>query len=137
MMNEMNLYISEAKMYFDIENVDGEEEVVVETTTGYELFDKIAQYNKKDFEELFQNESVPVLFAQLKYIQLVQEQNGIKFNLKLDADDGAYGSLIFQRETLQDENAKKLEMIREIIDYDPEAESSLLRDLILKNHSLK
>lgn len=128
--NAMNFYVSEANMYFEIENVDGEDEVVVETSTGYELIEKIGQYEKEEFDKLFESEELPVFHARLKYILITHEQDGIKFNLKLNGDDGAYADLTFKREVLRDKNAKKIAMIREVLDFDKEAESSLLRELL-------
>lgn len=130
---EMNFYVSDAKMVFDIENVDGEEEVILETSTGYELFEKIGLYEKQNYKKLFENESLPVNHAHLKYVLITHEQDGIKFNLRLNGDDGAYAKLTFNQEKLNDENANKVAMMREILDFDREAETSLLREFMKKN----
>ena len=124
--NEINFYVHDAIMCFTIENGDGEDDVDVLTNTGYELMEKLEWYYTKEYDNIF-GESVH--YAYLKYIQVTHEQEGVKFSLRLNGDDGAYGNLSFKTDALKDENERKIAMIREVLDFDPEAETSLLREM--------
>lgn len=117
-------------MHFEVGNVDGSEDVVVDTFLGYDLIGKIGLFSKSDFKTLFKEEALPVFHARLKYIEIVHEQDGVKFNMRLDGDDSASVDLTFTPQLLKDDNAKKIAMIREVLDFDNEAESSLLRDFL-------
>lgn len=124
--NEMNFYVHDAILCFTIENSDGEEEVDVQSSTGYELMEKLEWYYTKAYDKIF-GESFHYVY--LNYIQITHEQDGVKFNLRLNGDDGAYGKLSFNTDVLEDENERKIAMIREVIDFDPESETSLLREM--------
>lgn len=124
--NEMNFYVHDAILCFIVENCEGEEEEVdVQTSTGYELMEKLEWYYTKDYDKIFGEN---FHYAYLRYIKVIHEQDGVKFSFRLNGDDGAYGKLLFNTDALKDENEQKIAMIREVLDFDPEAETSLLRE---------
>lgn len=129
---EMNFGVLDARMKFTVENVDGETETYVDIHSGYELFERMKQYATEDFKTLFENESLPVFFATLQNIEFKHEQEDVKFRMSITDDDVPYCNLRFSPKTLQDENAKKISLIREIVDYDRESENGLLHQLLKK-----
>lgn len=121
----------EARMHFLIENIDGQEETHVDVWEGYELIERLTQYGNEDFETLFENESLPVNYARLLYVEYKHQQDGVDFSFRINGDDMSTAKVKFNTQTLEDENAKKIAMIREILDFDDEAEVSLLTDFIM------
>lgn len=104
---------------------DDEEIHHVDISSGHELFEKLQLFYEGKYEELF---GFPVFDVRINGIEYHTEQKGIEFSLKIGTDDAAQAVITFHKQTLHDENAKKIALIREIIDYDPEAEYSLLRE---------
>lgn len=129
---EMGFPLLNARMHFLIETVDGEEETFVDVCAGYELIERMKQFAMGDYKKLFENESLPVHYAHLKYIEYNHDQDGVNISFKIDSDDVSTANLKFDTSVLKDENAIRIALIREILDYDSEAETSLLRDLIQK-----
>lgn len=126
---EISFPLAKARMHFLIETVDGEEETFVEVWEGFELIERMKQYATEDYKKLFENESMPVHYAHLQYIEYNHDQDGANFNFKINGDDISTAKVKFNTNVLRDENAKKIAMIREVLDFDPEAETSLLREL--------
>ena len=126
---EMSFPLMDARMHFLIETVDGEEETCVMVCEGFELIERMKQYVTEDYKKLFEDETMHVHYARLRYIEYNHEQNGVKINLKIDGDDVSMANVKFDTHVLEDENAKKVAMIREVLDFDHEAETSLLREL--------
>lgn len=127
--HEMSFPLTTARMHFLIETVDGEEETFVEVFEGFDLIQKLQQYATQNYKALFEEESMPVHYAHLRYIEYKHEQDGVNVRFKIDAEDTASATVAIKPSVLQDENAKKIAMIREVLDFDKEAESSVLRDL--------
>lgn len=127
---ELSFPLTKARIHFLIETVDGEEETYVEVWEGFELIERIKQYATEDYKNLFENELMPVFYAHLQYIEYNHEQDGANFTFKIKGNDTSTAKVKFNTSVLEDENAKKVAMIREVLDFDPEAETSLLRELI-------
>lgn len=79
-----------------------------------------------NYKELFGEH---VFQAEIISIKYYFKQNDVDFEMLIGTDDAATVKLTFDNMTLQDENAKKIAMIREVLDFDKEAERSLLREL--------
>ena len=112
---------------------DGQEDGYVEVFAGYELMEKLKNYFTEDYVSLFENNpldsGLPAMYVRLKHIEYKTDQNGIDMKMVIDGDDVAYINLNLSTQNLEDENAKKVAMIREVLDFDSEAEYSLLREL--------
>lgn len=134
-MKEYNIeaYMDKARIHFEVETVDGQEDDYVEVFEGYELMEKLKCYFTEDYESLFEDDpldsGLPPIHVELKRIEYVTNQEGINMKMVIDGDDCAHLDLQFSTQKLEDENAKKVAMIREVLDFDKEAEYSLLREL--------
>ncbi len=127
---EMSFPLLNARMHFLIETVDGEEETYVDICEGFELIERMKQYATEDYKKLFEDEPMHIHYARLRYIEYNHEKDGVNINIKIDGDDVSTAKVKFDTGVLEDENAKKVAMIREVLDFDPEAETSLLRELL-------
>lgn len=130
MMNEENkMYFqpSKARLVFSIETGDGIEETYVDVEMGYQLDEKLKLYYTGNYKELF---GVGVFYAELLRIEYIHESEDIDFKMVIGNDDAPNVELSFKTDKLQGENAKKISLIREIIDYDRESENSLLHKLL-------
>lgn len=120
--NEM-VFTPEGQVKFFIETVEGEQEVVkISFFAGYELKDILELYFKKDFKTLFKDESEPVSFAEWRGITYLNKTDDVQFEMNIPTGDIALVKLSFSKDKLNDENAKKIQQIRDIIDFDPESE---------------
>lgn len=108
---------------------EDEEEHVIYVTCGYELFDTLKAFYEKKYEELF---GYPVFHVEIVSIKYLFNNNDVQFTLNIGTDDAAQAQLSFNQQVVFDENAKKIAMIREVLDFDKEAECSLLRELFQK-----
>lgn len=107
---------------------DGGEDVIY-AISGYELFDTLKAFYEKQYEKLFGQYVFHVEIVSIKY---KFNNSDIQFALNIGTDDVAQAQLSFNKQVVFDENAKKIAMIREVLDFDKEAESSLLRELFQK-----
>lgn len=125
-MNEDKIKFSPfAKINFVIDPHEDEEYRSVEINSGYELFESLKLYYEGKYEELFGFVAFDVVLLGIDYIL---KNNELDFKLKIGTDDNAQGELVLNTESLKDENAKKIKMIRDIVDYDLESEDYLLKE---------
>ncbi|MEX3623522.1 hypothetical protein [Viridibacillus arvi] len=118
-----------ARLNFKIETNDGEEEIYIEVIAGYELMQKLGLFFKEKYIEIFEGEYDYIYDAKLVSIEYIHKVNGLDINMSISTDEAATLKLKFDAKTLEDKNAKKIAMIREVLDFDKEAEQSVLREL--------
>lgn len=134
-MKEYNIesYMNKACIHFEVETVDGQEDGYVEVFAGYELMEKLKNYFTEDYDSLFEDDpldsGLPAMYVRLKHIEYKSNQKGIDMKMIIDGDDAAHVNFNLSTQNLEDENARKVAMIREVLDFDNEAEYSLLREL--------
>lgn len=114
-----------ATMEFVSGHLEDEETHCIHIDSGYELFEKLQLFYEGKHEELFGRRVFDVSITKITYHA---SQKGTDFKMVIGTDDSACVMLNLNKQALQDENAQKIAMIRELIDYDPEAEVSLLRE---------
>ncbi|MBG9732272.1 hypothetical protein ABD87_22875 [Lysinibacillus sphaericus] len=128
--NEIVIGGLSARLNFTVETVDGDEETYVEVHTGYELMEKLRLYLTKEYTKIFNDDYPYVSFAHLKGIEYSHTTNEVNVKFYISTDDSASLNLAFDTNVLQDANAKKIALFREIIDYDNESENILLHKLL-------
>ena len=122
-----------ACLNFSVETVDGDQETYVEVHTGYELLEKLSLYLIKDYTKIFNDDYPYVSFAHLKGIEYSYSTNEVNFQFYISTDDSASLNLKFDTTVLHGVNAKKIALLREIIDFDNESENILLHQLLKSN----
>lgn len=120
-----------ARMNFRIETVDGEEEkAFIEADAGYALMEKLRLYAIGEYTTIFENEYSHVHYAELISINYQLKAKGVDIDMSISTDDSASIKLTFDTRSLEDKNAQKIALMREIIDFDPETENYLLKQLM-------
>lgn len=115
--------------FFAEEEEDHPDGLSVSVHSGYELFEKLQLFYENKYEELF---GYPVYNIHMEKILFHSKNDEVNFSLSVNSDDDMYGKLEVNRTKLEDKNAQTIAMIREVIDFDPEAEGSLIQKLFAK-----
>lgn len=110
--NKVNSY-----MVFDIFGENLEDTVTIEVGCGEDIETNLDLYQKENWTELFDCKGYDrwsVHYAKFKGIQIYcEDENGSKF--RAGNDFGCYGSATLNIDNLAEENAKKLNEIRKIL----------------------
>ncbi|MBG9693298.1 hypothetical protein ABD91_21420 [Lysinibacillus sphaericus] len=110
--------------FFAEEEEDHPDGLSVNVYSGYELFEKLRLFYENKYEELF---GYLVFNIHMERILFHSQNNEVNFSLSVNSQDDMYGNLKVDPTKLGDKNALTIAMIREVIDFDPEAEDSLIR----------
>ncbi|MFY0516352.1 hypothetical protein ACOMCU_00780 [Lysinibacillus sp. UGB7] len=115
--------------FFAEEEEDHPDGLSVLVYSGYELFEKLRLFYENKYEELF---GYPVYNIHLDRVIFKSQNDEVDFTLNVNSNDDMYGKLKVNPTKMADKNAQTIAMIREVIDFDPEAEDSLIRKFFAK-----
>lgn len=123
--NKMAFQPTHALLWFYSEDFEDDYDYL-EVLMGYELDNALKLYYNGKVEQLFDN----IYHAQLIRIEYFHYSTDIAFRMSIGMDDSPNIELSLNTNNLQDSNAKRLSLIRDIINFDSETENVLLKELV-------